>query len=457
MSRGQIIGVGLAAAAWGLIAFGLGLRVHFPEEQLIERLQWEVQERSGGDFALQAGSASPWRMTGVTLKDAVLLRVDKPSPRRRRPRRGAEEEAEEPEEAAADAAPTEGEVYLRAEELALRVEPLALLSGEQAAVFFARLFDGDLTGRVAMTPDGQIINAQGHGLNMALIPTAGEEWSMDLSGRMDLMVDLEMNFEKIKESRGNVEMTFEGMELSAIEMSGFNLDEQAVFTEAVLKLEVDNGKLEVDEGRFISDLVEIELDGYMQLAKTLRRMRMRIGMKIKIADQYDKLLKNLPMVKNARDEEGVYHFMLSGTPEAPRFQEDPSVRRAALRGKPSARRQQIEDRRREQIEGLDPEERKQADADRLERMQDRMRSARDRNPDATPNARNFGPGLRPPGPDGDFGPGRPPLPDRVPINEPDDLPYDEDEQPFDDELDDDLPYDEDEQPFDEEEEYYEDE
>jgi hypothetical protein len=85
------------------------------------------------------------------------------------------------------------------------------------------------------------------------------------------------------------------------------------------------------------------------------------------------MVKNLPQAKNARDDEGTYHFTLTGNPESPRFSEDRAVmRRNRTSGPPGAARQRIEDARRASEEGLSEEEVGRVRADRLERMRERM-------------------------------------------------------------------------------------
>ena len=60
----RYIGIGVGALLWGLVVFALALRIHFPDEALIERAQWEVQSSSKGEWLLKVEDAAPWRMTG---------------------------------------------------------------------------------------------------------------------------------------------------------------------------------------------------------------------------------------------------------------------------------------------------------------------------------------------------------------------------------------------------------
>ena len=401
--RQQIL-IGLGLAAWATVAFGAGLFITFPEDALLKRLRYEVQEASGGEMALTASSARPWRLTGVALSDVTLLSV----PKAKRGRR-----AEEPEP------PTP---MLTSSSVAARVELLSLLRGKQAARFSTDIYDGDLSGRVSISDTGSAIQATADALNLALIPLVGETWSLDAGGRMNLNVDLDLP-DKIKESEGTVSLLVDGLTLDIIEVGGIPIGEQATFSRAVLRMEADKGKLEVKEGEFISDLVEIELGGYVTLAKQVKRMRMRLEVKFSLADKFDLLVKNIPQFKRARDDDGVYHFTVSGTPNNPRFSEDRTATRANRA--PGAGRQRIEDSIREREEGMSEDELKEERADRLRRMQDRLGGGRRNAPNAIPAERPNRPDARP---TELLRPGEDPLDDE-PIDDED---FDDDE-PIDDE------------------------
>jgi type II secretion system protein N len=345
--------IGAAALMWLLISFSVSLYVNFPATQLIDYLRWQVQDATDGSMALTTDRARLWRLTGVALQDVTLLKVPQTS------RRASEEESE----------PT---MVLRSEQVAVRAEILSLLRGQQAARFSTDLYDGDLIGRVAREEAGWLVDASAESLNLALIPIMGEEWSVNASGLLTLDADLNIA-DKIKQSEGTISLMMSGLIIEGGEVMGFDFTEPTPFSEAVLKLEAEDGKLEIREGSFVSDPVEIELDGYVSLAKTLRRMRLRINIKLKLSESLDKMVKNLPQAKNARDDEGTYHFTLTGNPESPRFSEDRAVmRRNRTSGPPGAARQRIEDARRASEEGLSEEEVGRVRADRLERMRERM-------------------------------------------------------------------------------------
>jgi type II secretion system protein N len=373
----KTIGIAAGASAWGLAVFGIALHVHFPEEPLIEQLRWQIQESSGGEWLLSAEGASPYRLTGIALEDVILFKAEK---KRRR---------------SSDDNPPAVTPVLRSDSVAVRAKPLSLLSGSQAASFSADLYSGELSGDVSLSESTTVLDARAEEIDLNLIPLGSEDWSLDAAGMLSLDVDMAFNSQNVKESEGTIDLNIDSFAINSGEFMGFTIDEPTTFSEAVLKMETKKGKLEITEGSFVSDTIEIGLDGYITLAKSFRRSRMRIGLHIKLADQYDMFAKNLPQMKSARDDEGVYHFTLSGNPSNPRLQEE-RQRKTVTR---SDTRKAAEDRVRDREANMSDDEREADRRERMDRMQERMRggaterSSRDEDVRAAPER----PGIRPPG------------------------------------------------------------
>ncbi|MFT5681914.1 MAG: type II secretion system protein N, partial [Myxococcota bacterium] len=172
----KTIAMGAGASVWGLAVFGIALHVHFPEESLIERVRWQVEEGSGGAWLLDAEGASPYRMTGVSLSDVTLFKAEK-----KRRRRGD------------DDTPAAASPFLRSESVSVRAKPLSLLTGSQAASFSADLYSGEVSGDVSMSEDVTAIDAVAEDIDLNLIPFSGETWSIDAAGKLKLDVDMAIN------------------------------------------------------------------------------------------------------------------------------------------------------------------------------------------------------------------------------------------------------------------------
>ena len=301
----------LGGLAWALICFYGGLWLTFPGEVAAERAAWELQEASGGAWRLQVADVKPWRVSGATLKDAQLLSVP-------RGRKGAE------------GPPS---LVLRAESISAREELLPLLGGSYMTAVQAALYGGELSGRVGLDDQLLVIDLLGEDLDLSAYPFGGEDWSLDAGGLLQAKIDLKLDREDIKASKGVVDLKIEELVLAGVSFSGFSLDQSAEFSTAHLRMKLSDGAAEVKKGAFSSDLADVEVGGEITLAEPLSRSRLNLTVTFKLADEIDQLARLA--LKGARDGEGRYHFKASGTLSAPRFRED---RLAARGGSSSASR-----------------------------------------------------------------------------------------------------------------------
>ena len=294
-------------ALWGLLVFVLGITLSFPSELAAERLTWEIDEATDGAWRVEADSVRPWRLSGAKLANARVLSMPDTK-------------------AGADALPS---MVLQSPDLAGRLELLPLLSGGQVLSLAAELYGGTLSGRVGQTGSGSVVDLVGQDIDLSLYPFDGESFSADVSGLLSLAIDLAVDAEEVEKSEGQVEIEIDGLALSELSVMGLSFDQSADFSEAVLKLEVSDGDAKVKKGSFESDLITLEIDGDVGLSSPLERSRLNLSVQIKLADELDNMAKLLPDFKRARDEDGTYHFKVSGSVQRPRFAEDRSKLRSS--------------------------------------------------------------------------------------------------------------------------------
>ena len=409
-----------AGLAWGLVVFWIALVLSFPSEVVQERISWEVNRATHGSLALRLESVRPsWGVTGARFEGVQLLSVDKTS------------DEDEPGLAS---------LIFSASRVATRVRVLPLLGGDVLAELDADLYQGTLLGELGKLGDLFLADIIAKDLDLSLYPFEGEDWSADVSGLLDLVVDMKVNPEEVKEAKGDISLEVDGLTLRALSLSGFTIDE-AIFDEAILKLDVHNGEAEIRKGSFLSDMVEATLDGKITLSSPLERSRLKLTMKIRLEEDLDTLAQLAPGMKNARDDGGTYHFMISGSIERPRIREDRMAARKRKSNAPDPVRRDDRDdralvrppsRKVEGEEDADAEERRRLREERISDRRERMRENRDQQIE----------GERSPGPDRQRGDPPPDFEEDLRFNDQrmddedfpdDDLP--DDEMPPDDELD----------------------
>jgi len=311
----------LAGALWATVVFLGGLQLFFPSTATVERLQYELDKASDGGFQLSADKAGLWRATGLKLQGVELLKVDAKS----RSRRGKDDE-----EAEAPMATR----FLVADHLAVRARLLPLLSGNKQARFDADMYRGDVSGVAGLR--GDVIGTQGEAseLDLSLIPFEGELMTLDIDGALDASWDLSIDTADVSESTGEISIEIDGLVLNSANVAGFDLEESGSFDKAEFVLEIEDGKAKVKKGELEGELLELELSGDITLNKKFDRSRLRMKAEFTLAEHLDNLVKLLPGAKEARRDDGTYHFNISGTVLNPSFRAE-RERRSTSRTKRS--------------------------------------------------------------------------------------------------------------------------
>jgi type II secretion system protein N len=367
--------IGGGALVWGLVVFIIALHVHFPEEEALARAKWEVQERGDGNWAIDASSADLWRLTGVSVDDLVLLKVDKPTASRRR--RAADDE----DEGVEDVDPSSAVPFLRADRARARLSLLPLLRGETEVVFDADVFGGALEGTVAQGEARRRLVVEGTDLDMSRVPIEGEDWRIDATGLARLDIDLDLDAEDVKASTGTMGLHIDDLTFDQTEIFGMSLD-PATFSEAALELEIEDGKAKIVTGSFIADLLEVEMTGNITLsAREWSRWRVKVNMSLLLSDSLESLAKFLPQLKDAKGDDDRYHLICTGSLAKPRCREDrsaPGVKSSKSRGRKSSTSRSGGLSGSKNLDADATEERSDARERRLERIRERRERLRKR-------------------------------------------------------------------------------
>ena len=122
--------------------------------------------------------------------------------------------------------------------------------------------------------------------------------------------------------------------LNSANVAGFDLEESGSFDKAEFVLEIEDGKAKVKKGELEGELLELELSGDITLNKKFDRSRLRMKAEFTLAEHLDNLVKLLPGAKEARRDDGMYHFNISGTVLNPSFRAE-RERRSTSRTKRS--------------------------------------------------------------------------------------------------------------------------
>lgn len=406
-----------ASALTGTVCFFAALVVHFPEEALIQRLQYELQERGGGGWALEAGGARPWLPLGVTLTDVVLLEVEKAKPRARR-RKNKDADTEGEGSPAAKAIP-----FLRASAASVRLALLPNLLGKRQIDFDADVYGGEVSGSYTMAKERTLIDVEGEALDLSLIPIGGEDWTIDATGLMNLDFDVDLSDKKGRNADhgGTITIGFDKLAFPRISASGMDLM-PVTFSEAGLELQLKGDKAEITKGRFEGDVMDATFSGNLTVSGTeLSRWRMRVEIALELDEKLGQMANMLPTLRAAKDDQGVYHFLCTGSLGTPVCREDRAKGRGGATAggpirRPGGQRDNLEGGPLDEIEGgppgfmgppgggppgleldADAEARRQARKERIKERRERLRQQREQG-GGEPEVRDFEEGDGPIGP-----------------------------------------------------------
>ena len=363
MNKLLLMGLGLL---WGALVFWIGLRVTFPSDAAVARLQWEISERSDGRFLLTADEAGPWRLSGLSLEGVRLFSRPKSK------RRARDEDEEGP-------APS---LLLSASLMEARLALLPLLTGTYSPVIHAELFGGSLDADMDWSDTLMGLETTIEDLDIGLIPIGGESFTLDLTGRLSSEISLALSREDMADSEGRGKLEIDDLVLVSGQVLGFDTPQDQQFSEARLAFEIEDAKAKITKGRLVGDMMDATFSGEITLNKKMERSRLRVEIAFSLMEELDNLVKLAPNAREARDDKGVYHFILTGTIDHPRLRPDrarTTSRRSRPERTPSMDRPDVISRPiLDDMDDMDDEARRQLREERIKERRERLKERRDR-------------------------------------------------------------------------------
>ena len=345
----------LAGSLWFFVCVLLGVKLFFPAQAAADRASYEVDRATKGGIQLVLGEVSAWTLSGLSVDDLQVLR--------KRRSRGRDAEENSPK------------LLAEMESLQVRLNLLPLLGGSQLVEVASELYDGRLSGTLGRDGSRTVLDLIADGLDLSQYPAMlpdGE--ALQLVGRLNLESDLRIDREELEDSSGEL----------LLEIDGFGILNEAFadsFSEAVLELEADDGKLVVSKGSFDGEKIQAVVTGEVVLKERLGRSKVDLRIRVKMDTSYE-LLANAAGYKRARDSEGYYHFKCSGTLDNRRCRKDTAAARGSsprgARGRGGADRERDRTSR-SSSERFSPDESAEERRERRqERIRERRRKARER-------------------------------------------------------------------------------
>lgn len=288
----------LAAAALGGVA---GFYLGFPSTAAADFVEYKVHA-TNKEYAAEIGSVDPWWFPGGVATDVTFYSVKKA-------RKKVDSEAR----------PLERVKFLHLDALGVRARVIPTLLGKTSFGYRAELLGGSVDGSFTRSDTAMELSFEADGLDLSQAPIQKDDVSVTLGGVVSAAADLVLDTTDVKASSGGLELNFDGLTLGqGSKVMGIELP-VVNFTVAKVKMQVNEGKLEVVEGTFDGDQVDMVLSGDISLNKKLERSRNRLTLVVTLPEDLDKLASLAPALKRARDSDGGFHFSIGGTVLSPTF------------------------------------------------------------------------------------------------------------------------------------------
>lgn len=283
------------AGAWFVVLFLITFVLSFPSDAIVERVRWEVSERSRDEYAITIDSLSPW-WVGASAGGVKLYQA---------PRRGAEKE-----------------LAFMASDLRASVSPLSLLSRAPRVRGSVTPIDGTLafdvsTGRIGKREELGVtgVNLQATSFPIGEMMLLG---GLDGSGIGGLDIDVDLQGpEGMRTGSGQIVVSGANLALVDLAIPGVGpLGMELPLDEVSLNLKVDEGEAEVVRGDIRSPLLTAAISGTVRLRDDLARSNLDI--EILISNLGNELSMFEPFLTQGDLGGGKYQISCPGTLGDPR-------------------------------------------------------------------------------------------------------------------------------------------
>jgi type II secretion system protein N len=264
-----------------LVVFALFAYVSFPYDRLKHRLIASYQAAQSGPYGdhLEIDHLSwSWRFPGIVAEG---VRLDMATP------------AERPTGPTATVSGTSTPPALvhevvEAEEVFVRLSPLALLSGARSVSFSARALGGDIQGSASDSEASRSLKLELENIDPSGVPHLAKLIGLPLRGRISGEIALELPEGRITRADGTLELHAEDLQIG---------DGKAKLKEMIvlppidigtlnMKAEVGAGRLKITECAATGRDLELSVSGGLRLRQQIDSSLAELEIKLGFSDKY---------------------------------------------------------------------------------------------------------------------------------------------------------------------------
>lgn len=294
------IAIVIGSMLWGLAVFRIALSIHFPSEEIKNRIEVEVDQSTNSEMQLKIGDFGLSSLIGLEAKNATLYKKD-----------------------GNESIPT-----FVLDRFSMALSPIQTLLGALGVSIDGEMLGGTLAAYISAASlstnvESMDLDLDLTNINLAMLPIMSDSFEANLEGFLTTHVEGTFPQElPHKNANGRLSLSINGLAISDAKAQGIDLP-PLTFTQASIEGLFDKGKLEITDANFISESIGLALSGDILLAKQWQRSRLRLSLELTLGSEFALIAKMLPQLKNNKvreeDGNGIYKLDIIGTIQNPRI------------------------------------------------------------------------------------------------------------------------------------------
>ena len=220
----------------------------------------------------------------------------------------------------APAAAEPDEPVLVADQVAVSLNPFALLLFRASLGVDAKLYGGRVHGSVALSKSTTRVNLSLSGLEIGKYPMLSQRFQVNAGGQVAGTVALSVPNDDASKANGEIDLVIKDAKIMPSNVyNAFQIPQTTFDKGAAVKISVKDGKASFqDVGLHGADL-DVSLDGDLELRKQMEMSQWDARADIRASDTFKAAIPMLDVFLNpGKGTDGIYHYRLQGMLQAPR-------------------------------------------------------------------------------------------------------------------------------------------
>lgn len=277
----------------GIFFYIFFLVVYFPFESIIQDGLSQVDQLTRGAYRITVGEIDPGLFFKTKFKKLQVLRNS-----------GGQYEA-----------------WLDLPEVRVGISYISLLAGNVQASFAAKGKKGELDGELYLTDTSHEVDLHLDQLSLDSVPALEHFADTDISGIVSGKIALDLVASQWTKGRGKVDLTIKDLHMAGTTIQGLDIPELdfTASKPAVIKMEMNKGKILVNEFTFAEGDVAADLKGSIRLNNRFDYSRLNIDGTVKFTEKVVTAVGYIGLLDGQKNADGALPIKLTDRLSEPKI------------------------------------------------------------------------------------------------------------------------------------------